>query len=80
MLKLVAIPAFAAALALPALPAYAVSGTSSAYGTNGYGPRVPTRSLTPSERSWNANNASKRQARESAEWMRRHHRSLPTPW
>ena len=60
MLKFVAVPALAAVLALPALPAYAVSGTSSAYGTDGSGPRVPTQSLTPFQRSWNANNASKR--------------------
>ena len=77
MFKLVAISAFAAMLAVPALPASAGS-----YGTQnyGYGPHVPTRSLTPFERSWNANNQSKRQARASADWMRRHHRPLPTPF
>lgn len=77
MFRRVATSPFATMLALPALPASAGS-----YGTQnyGYGPSVPTRSLTPFERSWNANNQSKRQARAGAEWMRRHHRLLPTPF
>jgi hypothetical protein len=77
MFKSVAISALAASLAVAPLPAFAGS-----YGTlnYGYGPHVPTRSLTPFERSWNANNQSKRQARASADWMRHHHRSFPTPF
>ena len=79
MLKTIALIGFAAALALPAAAASAYSGTSSGYGTYGYGPRVPTRSLTPFQRSWNANNESKVRARASADWMRRHHRHFPLP-
>ena len=67
-----------AALALSASAALA----DSSYGTQnyGYGPHVPTRSLTPFERSWNANNESKRQARAGAAWMRHHNQRFPTPW
>ena len=80
MSKKFAIVAFGAALALPPTAAFAVSGTTSGYGTQGYGPRVPTRTMTRFERSWNASNESKRQARSGAEWMRRHNQRLPTPW
>lgn len=78
MFKRIAVSALAAALAIAAAPAIA----RSSYGSQnyGYGPHVPTRSLTPFERSWNANNQGKRQARESADWMRRHHRQFPTPF
>jgi hypothetical protein len=78
MFKLIVSSALAATLAVAALPAFA----DSSYGTQnyGYGPHVPTRSLTPFERSWNVNNQGKRQARASADWMRRHHRQFPTPF
>lgn len=78
MLKIIALIGLGAALALPASDALA----GSSYGTQnyGYGPHVPTRSLTPFERSWNANNQSKRQARAGAEWRRRHHEHFPHPW
>jgi hypothetical protein len=79
MLKTIALIGFAAALALPPAAALAQSGSSSSYGTLGYGPRVPTRSLTPFDRSWNEYNQSKMEARASAEWMRRHHRQFPLP-
>ena len=79
MFKTIALIGFAAALALPPAAALAYSGTSSGYGTSGYGPQVPTRSLTPFQRSWNANNESKVRARASADWMRRHHRRFPLP-
>jgi hypothetical protein len=65
----------AAVLAMPPAAAFAYKGTSSGYGTLGYGPTVPTRSLTPFQRSWNAANQSKFQARESAEWVRQNQRS-----
>ncbi len=76
MLKTFALIGFAAALALPAT-AFAYSGTSSSYGAYGVGPRVPTESLTPRQRSWNAANESKVWARASANWMRRHHQGFP---
>ena len=79
MLKTIVVLGFAAALALPPVAAYALSGTSSSYGTSGYGPQVPTQSLTPFERGWNATNESKRRARESAQWMRRNHQQFALP-
>ena len=72
MLRTIALIGFAAALALPSAPAFAVSGNSSAYGTEGYGPTVPTQSLTPFQRSWNHANESKMRARAGAGWLRRH--------
>lgn len=79
MLKTFAAIGLAATLALPATAAFAYSGNTSSYGTYGVGPRVPTQSLTPYQRSWNAANQSKVEARRSAEWMRRHHRGFPLP-
>lgn len=72
MLRTIALIGLAAALALPSAAAFAVSGNSSAYGTEGYGPTVPTQSLTPFQRSWNHANESKMRARAGADWLRRH--------
>jgi len=72
MFKTIALIGLAATLTLPAVPAFAVNGNSSSYGTEGYGPTVPTRSLTPFQRSWNHANESKERARAGAAWMRRH--------
>ena len=46
MLKTFALVGFAAALVLSPAASFAVSGNSSSYGTNGYGPKVSTQSLT----------------------------------
>jgi hypothetical protein len=70
MLKTIAFIGFAAAFALPSVPAFAVSGNSSSYGTEGSGPTVPTQSLTPFQRSWNHANESKERARAGAEYVR----------
>ena len=59
MLKTIALMGLAAGLVVPSVPAFAVSGNSSAYGTQDYGPTVPTQSLTPFQRSWNHANESK---------------------
>ncbi len=75
MLRTIALITVAAALGFAPATAFAYKGTSSSYGTNGYGPTVPTQSLTPFQRSWNHANQSKRQARAGADWVRRHHRS-----
>jgi hypothetical protein len=72
MLKTLALIGFAAALALPSAPAFAVSGDSSSYGTEGSGPTVPTQSLTPFQRSWNHANESKERARAGAAYLRLH--------
>jgi hypothetical protein len=72
MLRPIGIIGLAAVLMLPPVSAFAVSGNSSAYGTQGYGPIVPTQSLTPFQRSWNHANESKERARAGASWLRHH--------
>jgi hypothetical protein len=74
MLKTIAIIGLGAVLALPPAAALAQSGTSQSWGTEGYGPRVPTQSLTPFDRSWNHANESKMRARAGAAYVRRHSR------
>jgi hypothetical protein len=73
MIKRIAMIGLVAAIALSSTSAFAVNGSSSAYGTEGYGPTVPTQSLTPFQRSWNHANESKQRARAGAEWIRHHH-------
>ena len=68
MIKRIAMIGLVAAIALSSTSAFAVNGSSSAYGTEGYGPTVPTQSLTPFQRSWNHANESKQRARAGAEW------------
>jgi len=80
MLKTIAFIGLTAALVLPSVPALAVSGDSSSYGSQGSGPTVPTQSLTPFQRSWNHANESKDRARAGAAWIRQHNtygRHLP---
>ncbi len=72
MLRIISLIGLAAALALPSASALAVNGNSSSYGTEGYGPTVPTQSLTPFQRSWNHANESKMRARAGADWLRHH--------
>jgi hypothetical protein len=72
MLKTLALIGLAATIGFSSAPAFAVSGNSSAYGTEGSGPTVPTRSLTPFQRSWNHANESKSRARAGAEYVRQH--------
>jgi hypothetical protein len=72
MLKTIALVGLVAALAIPSTAAFAVSGNSSAYGTDDYGPTIPTQSLSNFDRGWNHANESKDRARASADWVRRH--------
>jgi hypothetical protein len=72
MPRTIALISLAAALVVPSVPAFAVSGNSSSYGSEGSGPIVPTRSLTPFQRSWNHANESKSRARAGAEYVRQH--------
>ena len=70
MLKTTAAIGLAAALALLSGAALAEQGDSSSWGTVGWGPVIPTQSLTPKERAWNHNNQALYQAGDSAEWLR----------
>lgn len=66
MFKAIAIMALGTVLALP--PAVAVAQT-------GYGTRPNSHPHSSFERSWNKGNESKDRARQSAEWVRHHHRT-----
>ena len=66
MFKAIAIMALGTVLALP--PVVAVAQT-------GYGTRPRSHPHSSFERSWNKGNESKDRARQSAEWVRHHHRN-----
>ena len=79
MFKTVALIAFGAAIALAPAAALAEQGTSSSFGSVGWGPHIPTQSLTNFDRFYNQGNLSKYQAQDSAEWLRQHGKS-PFPF
>jgi hypothetical protein len=79
MFKTIALIGLVVALALLPAAALAQQGTSSSYGSVGWGPRIPTQSLTPFDRQWNHDNQSKYEAEDSAEWLREHGKS-PFPF
>jgi hypothetical protein len=79
MFKTIALIGLGVALALLPAAALAQQGTSSSYGSVGWGPRIPTQSLTPFDRQWNHDNQSKYEAEDSAEWLREHGKS-PFPF
>jgi hypothetical protein len=72
MFKAASFAALAAALALSSSAALAQQGNSSSWGSVGWGPVIPTQSLTPKERQWNFDNQAKYEAQDSAEWLRAH--------
>jgi hypothetical protein len=76
MFKASAFIGLAAALALFSSAALAEQGDSSAWGTVGWGPVIPTQSLTDKERAWNFDNTPLYQAENSADWLRQHGRGL----
>jgi hypothetical protein len=70
MLRIVAAIGFAAGLVVVSSAALAQQGNSSSWGSVGWGPVIPTQSLTPKERQWNFDNQAKYEAQDSAEWLR----------
>ena len=76
MLKTFAAIGLAGALTLLSGAALAEQGDSSSWGTYGWGPVIPTQSLTPKERQWNFDNTALYQAGDSAEWLRQHGKGL----
>jgi hypothetical protein len=72
MFKAASLIGLAAGLALLSGAALAQQGNSSSWGTVGWGPVIPTQSLTPKERQWNFDNQAKYEAQDSAEWLRQH--------
>jgi len=72
MSKRLATFAFSAGCAVLSTSAFAQQGNSSAWGTVGWGPVIPTQSLTPKQRQWNFDNQAKYEAENSAEYLRQH--------
>ena len=70
--KIAALIALGTLLAFQLGAASAQQGTSSSYGTEGWGPRVPTISLTPKQRFWNHDHEAQYRAEDGAEWVRLH--------
>lgn len=79
MFRLMRLVSAAGAFALLSGAALAEQGNSSAWGTVGWGPVIPTQSLTPKERQWNFDNEAKNEAENGAEWLRVHRKS-PFPF
>jgi hypothetical protein len=72
MFKATSFVGLATALALISSAALAEQGDSSSWGTVGWGPVIPTQSLTPRDRQWNFDSSAAYQAQDSAEWLRQH--------
>jgi hypothetical protein len=72
MFKSIRVMSATAAFLLLSGAALAQQGDSSSWGTVGWGPVIPTQSLTPKERQWNFDNQAKNEAENGAEWLRQH--------
>ena len=70
MVRPLAAIGFSAALAILSSSAFAEQGNSSSWGSYGWGPVIPTQSLTPQDRQWNYNSTAAYQAQDSAELRR----------
>ena len=66
----------AAVLALTSSAVFAEQGDSSSWGSYGWGPVIPTQSLTPRNRQYNFDNQALYEAGNSAEWLRQHGKGL----
>jgi hypothetical protein len=76
MFKTIALIGLGASLALLPAAALAQQGTSSSYGSVGWGPVIPTQSLSNKNRDWNHDNQARYQAEDSADWLREHGKGL----
>jgi hypothetical protein len=76
MRKAILFVGLAAGLALMPSAAFAEQGDSSSWGSYGWGPVIPTQSLTPRDRQYNFDNQALYQAGDSAEWLRQHGKGL----
>ena len=72
MFKSIRLLSAVAAFALLSTSVFAQQGNSSSWGSVGWGPVIPTQSLTPRERQWNFDNQARYEAEDSAEWLRVH--------
>jgi len=76
MLKTIATIGLGAGLALLPGAVLGQQGNSSSYGSVGWGPVVPTISLTNKQRAWNHDNQARYQSEYSAEYLREHGKGL----
>jgi hypothetical protein len=76
MRKATSFVVLAGALALISGAAFAEQGDSSSWGSYGWGPVIPTQSLTPRDRQYNFDNQALYWAGDSAEWLRQHGKGL----
>jgi hypothetical protein len=77
MLKTLAFLGLVAQLAASPDMALAQQGTSQSWGTEGWGPRIPTISLSGRDRYWNYTHESQYRAEDGAEWIRLHSQGWP---
>jgi len=76
MSKTIAMIGLGVALAILPAAALAEQGTSSSYGSVGWGPVIPTQSLTNKQRAWNHDNQARYQSEDAAEYLRQHGKGL----
>lgn len=76
MIKSIAVSGIALAIAVLPFAANAQQGTSSSWGSVGWGPVVPTDQLTTRDRYWNQDNLARYNAEASAEWLREHGKGM----
>jgi len=76
MSKTIAMIGLGVALAILPAAALAEQGTSSSYGSVGWGPVIPTQSLTNKQRAWNHDNQARYQSEDAAEYLRVHGKGL----
>ena len=76
---LFAIIALGTVLAFFSGAALAQQGTSSSWGSVGWGPIIPTQALTPKDRSWNFDHEAQYRGEAGAEWLREHSQGAH-PW
>jgi len=79
MFKIVTLIGLSAVLALAPGAALAQQGTSSSWGTVGWGPVIPTIALTNKDRSWNHAHEAQYRAEDGAEWLRQRAQGGPFP-
>lgn len=80
MFKAIAAGGLGAALALLPLAASAQTGTSSSWGSYGYGQQIPTQALSPFDREWNHDNEAQNEAAAGSEWLREHSEAGQRSW
>jgi hypothetical protein len=79
MCKIITLIGFGAVLAILSSAAWAQQGTSSSWGSVGWGPVIPTIALSDKNRSWNHAHQAQYQAEDGSEWLRLHSQAGLSP-